>query len=632
MEKWLESVYSDGTRYFVSNPYPSVGDTIEFKIRFYKDSPVRAVFLRTKEFGTEHLYPMQEGEVESELVYYTCKAEIKQEMFCYHFYIVTDEEIYYYNQYEITSEKPEEMYDFKILCGIKYPHWVKESVFYQIFPERFCNGDPSLDVKDNEYTFDNHSTINIKDWNSEPLSYKQGHCLDFYGGDLIGIKEKIPYLKKLGITAVYINPVFYAATIHKYDCVDYTMVDPHFGGDKALSELCQELHKNDIKIMLDISINHTGIAHKWFNKDNTFFDQSVGAYNNSESEEREYYTFHEDNKFDCWYNVRTLPQLNYDSEKLRNKIYRDSDSILKKWLKAPYNIDGWRFDVAEVMARKADNRYHHDLWREIYDEIKSVNDNMFVLGEGWEDCSEFLNNNEWDSVMNYYGFTRPVRQFVGENDLMGMHHKLLQEVNKRHTAKQLSTKIRRYMAKLPTAVIQNQFNLIDSHDTPRLHNDKDISWDDYRAAVIMQFTMPGTPSIYYGDELEINGRITDMEGCRYPMEWYKEADCDNNKYYQLYQKLTDLKKKIEAFQFGSFKVLYDDYYIFAFARFTHDELWITIASMDDEERNIEIPLAIFGKNHYSCKEDIFGTPIDYYVDNCVIHLKVSPHKTYLLGV
>ena len=157
--------------------------------------------------------------------------------------------------------------------------------------ERFCNGNPENDVKDGEYIFDGFPCKKVKDWDSVPEPYSKAHCLDFYGGDLEGIRQKIPYLKKLGVTALYLNPIFYAATVHKYDCLDYFSVDPHFGGDKALSDLTDELHKNGIRIILDVSINHTGIANKWFNRDGTFFPISEGAFNNPSSTEREFYFF-----------------------------------------------------------------------------------------------------------------------------------------------------------------------------------------------------------------------------------------------------------------------------------------------------------------------------------------------------
>ena len=142
-----------------------------------------------------------------------------------------------------------------------------------------------------------------------------------------------------------------------------------------------------MKLILDVSINHTGIANKWFNRDGTFFPKNQGAYNNPDSEERSYYFFKEDNSYKAWWDVATLPTLNYTSQKLRNRLYRDSDSLVKKWLKPPYSIDGWRFDVADVMARNDEIQLHHEVWPEINASIKEENPQAYVLAEDWTDCS-----------------------------------------------------------------------------------------------------------------------------------------------------------------------------------------------------------------------------------------------------
>ena len=218
MEKWLESVYSDGSKFFVSNPLPKKGETIKILIRMYDTSPVKAVMLRTKLNGIENVLEMKKEFVENGLAYYSTEITVYEDVFHYHFYIVTEDKIYFYNQKEIIDYMPAETYDFKILIDYNQPSWVKKSVFYQIFPERFCNGNVENDIKTGEYYFDGYPAVKIEDWNAKPKEYDESHCLDFYGGDLEGVKEKIPYLKELGVNAIYMNPIFYAATVHKYDC------------------------------------------------------------------------------------------------------------------------------------------------------------------------------------------------------------------------------------------------------------------------------------------------------------------------------------------------------------------------------------------------------------------------------
>ena len=381
MEKWLESVYSDGTAMFVSNPAPELFETVAIRLRMYEDAPVRHVFLRSIPNGAERLEEMRVVKKERGLAYYEAPLKMRENRMQYHFYLVCDDVVYFYNQKEITTYIPDHTCDFVLLADYVQPEWVKEAVFYQIFPDRFCNGDPANDVQSGEYSQDGHPTIRMENWDAPALTYQEGHCLDFYGGDLQGVMEKIPYLKELGVTAVYLNPIFHAPSVHKYDCLDYFRVDPHFGGDEALARLSQALHENGMKLILDISINHTGTAHRWFNRDGLYFDKSEGAYNNPRSKERGYYFFSADNSYHGWYDNAGLPTLNYTSDALREIVYRGENSVLKKWLKPPYSIDGWRFDVADVFARNDAVQLAHELWPEIRKSIRQVNPQAYILAE-----------------------------------------------------------------------------------------------------------------------------------------------------------------------------------------------------------------------------------------------------------
>jgi len=629
VQNWLESVYSDGTRYFVSNPLPVRGEEIAIYIRMYEDSPVNYVFLRAVVNGAENLILMERDRVEKGLAYYKGSLTLVEDTLHYQFYLATDQAIYYYTQKQITTYIPDHTYDFKILAGYEQPEWVKESVFYQIYPDRFYNGNIENDVKSREYSFNGHETIQVKDWTLPAMKYEEGFCLDFYGGDLEGVKNKIMYLKKLGVNAVYLNPIFYAATVHKYDCLDYFTVDPHFGGDKALEELSQALHDNGMKLMLDVSVNHTGTAHKWFNKEGLFFEKSIGAYNNKDAKERKFYFFHADtNEYKAWCDVETLPTLNYTSQELRDVLFRSEDSLLKKWLKPPYNIDGWRFDVADVLARNNEIQLQHEVWPEIRKSIKEVNHSAYILAEDWGDCAEYLQGNEWDSPMNYYGCARPIREFVGETDLFNDRQEKLKNIKYKPTAKDISNRIMEHLAKLPTVIQENQFNLLDSHDVHRLHNNKEVSWDEYRGAVIMLFTLIGGTCIYYGDEAEIDGRMEDNEGFRYPMPWNK--DFENGRFYQLYSKLAHIKRENKAFTEGGFKIISDDDYVLSYARFAGEQVWVVVCSCDDYEREIKINLGMFGKYGFSKRLDDLGIDLVYQpiVNNCLI-LNASPHTSYI---
>ena len=625
---WLESVYSDGSELFVQPALPKKGEEITVSIRFFADAPVKAVMLRTRINGGEKRIYMERSEEKNGLVYYFAKILSKEDSLHYHFFIVANEMLYYYNQAGIQEYMPDETYDFKIVYDYRQPAWVKDAVFYQIFPERFCNGNPENDVKDGEYQFDGYDTIQVKDWNTVPAFYDKAHCLDFYGGDLEGIKAKLPYLKELGVTALYLNPIFYAATIHKYDCLDYFTVDPHFGGDKALQELVEELHKNDMRIILDVSINHTGSAHKWFNKDGEFFDKSVGAYNNPNAIEREYYFFGENNAYKAWFDVDTLPTLNYTSEALKEILYKGEDSLVKKWLKPPFNMDGWRFDVADVMARNDEVQLHHEVWPELVESIKSTKEDAYVVAEEWGECGEFLQGKEWDTPMNYFGCARPVREFVGEWDLFLAREEVIRHTKPNQSAKALANRIRQHLFKIPFQLQQVQFNLLDSHDASRLHNNPNISWEEVKIANVLLFTLPGTASIYYGDEAGIDGRLEDTEGCRYPMPWNKDFKKDAP--YQCYYTLAHMKQENEAFCGGGFRILWEEGKIFAFARFTDKQLFYIVCSMEEEAAGITLPYDIFGRKHAGRLREVFGSELKYQDQEGNIMLQVPAKSAYVI--
>ena len=629
MEQWLESVYSDGSRYFVSAPEPELGQTVSVRIRMYDGAPVRHVFVRTCPNGGERLTEAKKIKTEHGLAYYEAGFTVSEPRMHYHFYLACDDVIYYYTQNGITTYIPDHTYDFVLLANYRQPRWVKSAVFYQIFPERFCNGDPANDVRSGEYRVDGHSAIHME-WNDRPLQYKQGHCMDFFGGDLRGVKEKIPYLKELGVTAVYLNPIFEAPSVHKYDCIDYFHVDKHFGGDEVLAELSQALHENGMKLILDISINHTGMAHRWFNRDGLFFDRSIGAYNNPDAPERAYYFFEPGTgDYLAWAGVASLPTLNYTSKELRRVIYEDADSVLRKWLKPPYSIDGWRFDVADTFARNNEIQLSHELWPEIRRSIREENPQAYILAEDWGDCAGYLQGDEWDSPMNYYGCGRVLRQFIGLPDLFMQRDPVLRNIPYRMTAEDLQARVTQHLAKIPFVLAQNQFNLIDSHDVSRVHNHKEISADARRGAVILQFMLIGAPSIYYGDEAEIDGWTENNEGCRFPMPWDK--DFTRTDTYRFYRTLAHLKRSTPALTEGGMKFLYAHGRTVALARFDDREALVAVVSGEDGAVSVPLALGSIGAILPEDRRDVFGEePEARVLDSRTVELQVPAGKSYLI--
>lgn len=631
INSWLESVYSDGSKYFVSNPTPRKGERFTITIRLYDDVPIKAVYIAAKMNGHLKTSKMKYAYTKRGLAYYEIDLKCFEMTFSYQFYICAQDGIYYYNQKGISTYELPEIYNFKILIDYEVPKWVKNAVFYQIFPDRFCIGDSANFVIDSEYQIDGFNTLHVKEWNSVPDIYEKTHCLDFYGGDLEGIRKKIPYLKKLGINAIYLNPIFCAASVHRYDTVDYFHVDPHLGGDNALEKLVKELHAYDIKIILDISINHTGASHCWFNQTGIFFDKNEGAFHNPTAKEREYYYFNQDNQYICWEGEKNLPILNFLSEKLRDVLYMEDNAVLRKWLKEPYNIDGWRFDCGDVVSCNNLVHMQHKIWGEIRKKIKEISNEKFIMAEHWSEAIEFLNGNEWDSSMNYYGFTRPFRRFLGDLDYYYYPHKkdIIETMQKQKLNAEEFVKIyNEYSAQMPFVIQQMMFQFLDSHDLPRLHTVHYINSEDCIGAVVVMFALPGTPSIYYGDELEIEGYgKTIWESCRFPMPW--EKDTNEVKMYFIYKTLCDLRKKEIALIEGGIKFLYAEENAFSFARIADDEVIVVICSISESTIKLDIDLRQFGKTNLKINKDYLGNVLCYKVKQAILNIEIPAHKTYI---
>lgn len=605
-DNWKDSLYTDGTKTFISNPNPTIGETIVIKLRLYKDSPVNKVYLRYIRNGEETLLQMEPGEAVGRLQYYSINVNMNQPEINYHFLLLNEEECYFYNQLGVFDYIISEDNDFKILADFKNPEWALDSIFYQIYVDRFYNGCNENDVRDKEYSYCGFDTKH-REWNEKPGFYHESGSLDFFGGDLKGIQEKISYFKELGVNSLYLNPIFEAPSNHKYDCSDYHNVDPHFGGNKALQELVEALHKENIKIILDISINHTGDTHKWF-KDKT-----------------QYYYQKPDGTFEYWVGVKTLPALNYQNEELRDNVYREEDSVLKYWLSEPYKIDGWRLDVGQSVGKMNGVHIDKPIWREVRNEIKDFSPESLLLAEYWTDASLYLQGDMWDSTMNYYGFLRPVRKYLGEADEF-IKWKVKDIKLKNKNGRVLKDEVLRHRGRIPLQLQLLQLNLLDSHDLFRVHHSSNISRSNINTSAVMLMTFPGIPCIYYGDEVGIWGENTTTEGARYPMQWEREKW--DMEIFNTYRTMIALRNSEEVLKKGSFKIMTADEGVFSFARFNEKEAILFISSQDDEAIEIDVPLGSLGE--INCFEVIYGSESKISIEDGRLKADFKPEETKLI--
>src|SRR5579883_2495619 len=396
--------------------------------------------------------------------------------------------------------------DFFIIPGFETPDWMKNGVMYQIFPDRFYDGDTSNDVKSGEYT-DAGCATERHPWGTSVFA-KDRRCNSevFFGGDLAGIDQKLSYVKgTVGADIIYLNPIFRSPTNHKYDTQDYYRVDPAFGTSATLEHLIADIHgtSNGRRgyIILDGVFNHSGDTSCWFGRE-TYGSISCpqpGAYQSQSSPYYGYYTFQSwPRSYSTFANdVPSMPKLDYgpSGSAVRRQIYGGETSVMQTYLRAPYRIDGWRLDVAQLLdagGHDGSDPTNHQIMRELRSAVLSANPNAEILGEYWEDASPWLDDGkEWDGAMNYNGFTRPVSEWLCGQDEKGRSASVSESA--------LDRWLRASRADLPVNVQETMTNALGTHDTPRFATRCGADIRKTYLGLILQFTYVGTPTVYYGD-------------------------------------------------------------------------------------------------------------------------------------
>ncbi|MCS6950660.1 MAG: alpha amylase N-terminal ig-like domain-containing protein [bacterium] len=360
------------------------------------------------------------------------------------------------------------------LPEVKVPDWVADAVFYQIMPDRFLNADPSNDPDP-----------------SKPLD-ETGRTDQFFGGDLWGVVQKVDYLRELGVTALYLTPIFTSVTHHKYDTDDYTRVDPHFGGDEAFLTLCRELKRRGMRLILDGVFNHVGVHFFAFR--DLLEKQEASAYRDWFTVQRFPVRIENPAPYSAWWGIPYVPKLNHENPQVRDYLL---NQVILRWMRrAPF--DGWRLDVA--------NEVPDHFWREFRKQVKRTRPDAVIIGEIWGDATHWLRGDMFDAVMNY-----PWRGLV--LDWIAF---------RRIPPSVLDERLRLLAMTYPRTVTYGMYNMLSSHDTHRLRTLCGGDWRKVRLAFLLQMTLPGAPAIYYGDEVGMEGEhIPDN---RRPMDWNPSAE------------------------------------------------------------------------------------------------------------
>ncbi|MBI5216399.1 MAG: glycoside hydrolase family 13 protein [Ignavibacteriae bacterium] len=422
------------------------------------------------------------------------------------------------------------------MTKLKVPDWTKDAIWYQIFPERFANGDSSIDPP------------NVEKWGGKPKRQ------NYFGGDLKGIIEHLNYLQELGINALYLNPIFESNTNHKYHATDYYKIDDNFGTEETFKQLLSECHKRNIRVIIDGVFNHTG-------RDFFAFDDIIK--NEANSKYINWYKVHSfpvgpasKPNYECWWGYGDLPKLMADTPEVRKYLF----DVTKYWMKT--GLDGWRLDVPNEMS--------HDFWIEWCKLVKEVNPDAYIVGELWEDATPWLQGNEFHAVMNYRFRNAVIDYFVNELTNVTEFDSVLKKIREDY----------------PEEASYAMQNLIGSHDTERFLTLMRGDVDKMRVAVLFQMTYLGAPMVYYGDEIGMEGGKD--PDCRRTMPW-DESQWDTD-LQDWYRKLIKIRNEVSVLRRGSFKtaLVDDEGEMYGFWREDGNDAALVLFNNDEEDRTISI--------------------------------------------
>lgn len=534
----------------------------------------------------------------------------------------------WYNAAGITAAEPSSG-DFFIIPGFKTPDWMKNGVMYQVFPDRFYNGDTSNDVTTGQYSYAGQSTQQVA-WGGSVFASSGGsNNLVFFGGDLAGVDQKLGYIKKtLGANIIYLNPIFTSPTMHKYDTEDYYHVDPAFGSNATLQQLITDIHSSSngpkSYLILDGVFNHTGDTSQWFDKYNGW--STSGAYESMSSAWYSYYTFQQwPGTYSSFYGYTSMPKLDYGNSGslVRKQIYGNSSSVVQTYLSAPYGIDGWRLDAAQYFDASGNNgsdASNHQIMAELRQAVKGVNAQAEILGEFWGNANPWTNGDQWDSAINYDGFVQPVSEWITGEDYSNNAASI--------PSSQFDSWLHGSRANYPTNVQQTMSNGLGTHDVSRFATRAggDI-WKTY-LALIFQMTYVGTPTIYYGDEYGMQGG-NDPDNRR-TFDW--TVGNLNNSAVALTQKLIAIRNQYAALRTGSFMTLLtdDSNHLYSYGRFDQNHRIAVALNNDSTSHTITVPVWQLSMTNGSAVTDVLSGN-SYTVSNGNVIVTVSGHYGAILA-
>ena len=569
-EKYM-LVFHDSHDLEYRKPFGAVaeGSAVRLRIKIKREGKkevVEQVFARLwVDNEREELHEMQFRSTSRGVDTYEVKITTEKPMLLWYFFVIkSGEETRYFGENgELSYEHPPSYQITVYKKDYQTPKWFHKGVAYQIFVDRFYSGKKKteVNVKQRE-DYQIH-----EDWN-EPVATNVEHN-DFYGGDLQGVIEKLDYLEDLGVSVLYLNPIFEAYSNHKYDTGDYMKIDPMFGDEKVFKELCKQAKRRGMSVILDGVFNHTGSDSRYFNREGNY--DSVGAYQSEDSPYHSWYRFDEfPDKYECWWGIDTLPHTNEEDESYKDFILRDEDSVVKHWLKC--GARGWRLDVVDELP----THFVQDLRTA----VKEVSKDAVIIGEVWEDASnkvaysvlrEYFLGDELDGVLNY-PFKRAINGFLTSEIDAGV----------------MGAVVKTIVSNYPSQSLRSCMNLVGGHDTVRVKTLYGGNQDLVKMAALWQMTFLGVPLIYYGDEVGMEGEADPYN--RGPFPW-NNADLELHNWYK---KLIGIRNEREVLQIGEFAQVYAEGDVYAYVRHGKGAAVLVILNRGAEAAEVVLDLYAWG--------------------------------------
>jgi len=460
------------------------------------------------------------------------------------------------------------------------PDWVRDAVFYQIFPDRFAKSERVA----------NH--LKFEAWGSPPTPF------GFKGGNLPGVTDHLDYLQDLGITAIYFNPLFASAANHRYHTYDYLNVDPLLGGNAALRELLDAAHAHGMRVVLDGVFNHASRGFwqfhhtlengasspytDWFHfhPDRLFGARHFGAYPDpaARAELQNGVGSYEAIGYKAWWDLPALPKFNTDTPAVREFLW----NVGAHWIE--FGIDGWRLDVAQEINDDA-------FWREFRRRVKTANPEAYIVAEIWEEARRWLQGDQFDAVMNYLVTKASLGFFIGdrlddETRAAGGYRNTVRSLS----AEQFADRIDYVLGLYDSAINDAQLNLLDSHDTPRFLSSAQGDKSALKLAAMFMFAYPGAPCVYYGDEIGMPGRHD--PDCRRAFPW-DEARWDTDMLAHFKQCIA-LRKAHPALRRGAYHRLYARGEVYAFGRQLAGDTVVVALNVSQAAHVVDIPVGALG--------------------------------------